>query len=149
MPEVDPLVNTLELWIDVFMRRSMQNLIHYARKSGLSMSQLGTLYHLSRMGSSGVSEIGDLLGVTSAAASMMLDRLVQQDLIERSEDPRDRRVKQVVLTGRGRRVLEESTRTRKAWLNDLAKTLSDPEKATITEALDLLVERVNQFEQPV
>jgi hypothetical protein len=46
-------------------------------------------------------------------------------------------------------VLEESTRTRKAWLNDLAKTLSDPEKATITEALDLLVERVNQFEQPV
>jgi DNA-binding MarR family transcriptional regulator len=149
MPEVDPLVSTLELWIDVFMRRSMQNLIHYARKSGLSMSQLGTLYHLSRMGSSGVSDIGDHLGVTSAAASMMLDRLVQQDLIERSEDPRDRRVKQVVLTGRGRRVLEESTRTRKAWLNDLAKTLSDPEKATITEALDLLVERVNQFEQPV
>ena len=149
MPEVDPLVSTLEMWIDVFMRRSMENMIHYARKKGLSMSQLGTLYHLNRMGSSGVSDIGDHLGVTSAAASMMLERLVQQNLIERSEDPRDRRVKQVVLTDRGRRVLEESTRTRKAWLNDLTKTLSDPEKTTINEALVMLVEKVNQFEQPV
>ena len=79
----------------------------------------------------------------------MLERLVQQDLIERSEDPHDRRVKQIVLTDKGRRVLEESTHTRKAWLNDMAKTFSDPEKATITEALGLLVERVDQLEQPV
>ena len=92
------------------------------------MSQFGALFHLHRMGSSGVTDLGDHLGVTSAAASQMLDRLVQQGLILRSEDPNDRRVKQIVLTDKGHQVLQESIRARQGWLDDLAETLSDRRK---------------------
>ena len=75
-----------------------------SRESGLSMSQISALFHIHQADGSGVTDLGDHLGVTSAAASQMLERLVQQELILRTEDPDDRRVKQMVLTEKGARV---------------------------------------------
>lgn len=149
MQGADPFVVALQQWMEVSMHRSIRHFICYARESGLSMSQLGTLFHLNRAGSSGVTDLGDHLGVTSAAASQMLDRLVRQELILRSEDPSDRRVKQIVLTDKGLQVLHESIRARQVWLADLAETLSDSEKEAVTSALHTLIDRANQLRQPV
>ena len=143
MSDSDPFVPTLQHWIEIFMRRSMRNFFHYARETGLSMSQLGTLFHLHRMGSSGVTDLGDHLGVTSAAASQMLDRLVGQGLILRTEDPLDRRVKQIALTDKGCQVLAEGIRAQQGWVNDLEDVLSDREKEQITIALNTLIDKAN------
>jgi DNA-binding MarR family transcriptional regulator len=148
MTDIDPFIATLHRWTEVSMRRSMRNFLRYARESGLSMSQFGVLFHLSRKRSSGVTDLGDHLGVTSAAASQMLERLVQQGLILRSEDPHDRRVKQIVLTDKGSQVLEEGIRAHQDWLVDLADTLSVNEKEQITAALNLLVDKVYRLGQP-
>jgi DNA-binding MarR family transcriptional regulator len=145
MSDADPLVTTLEHWIDVFMHRSMRNFIQYARNTGLSMSQLGALFHLNSMGTSGVTDLGDHLGVTSAAASQMLDRLLQQGLIQRSEDPHDRRVRQIDLTEEGCRILEESIQARQSWLDELADAVPDSEKEPIIAALNTLIERADQI----
>ena len=143
----DPFVATLEAWVDVAMRRSMRTFLRYARQNNLSMSQLGALFHLYRQGQCGVTELGHYLDVTSAAASQMLDRLVQQDLIQRSEDPDDRRVKKIVLTEEGERVLKEGIHARQRWMDDRAQTLTDREKATIQPALDLLIDKVQSLRQ--
>ena len=135
----DPFVDVLHRWIGIFMRRSMRNFLSYVRESGLSMSQIGALFHIHRMGSSGVTDLGDHLGVTSAAVSQMLERLVQQELISRTEDPNDRRVKQIVLTPKGCQILEEGIRARQGWLNDLTESLSPDEKEQITAALNVLI----------
>jgi DNA-binding MarR family transcriptional regulator len=74
---------------------------------------------------------------------------VQQGLILRSEDPSDRRVKQVILTDKGRQVLQESIRARQSWLSDLAETLSDREKEAIIAALNILIDKANHLSQPV
>ena len=145
----DPFVATLEEWIKVSRHRLMRNFIDYARKSGLSMSHIGALFHLYHEGTCGVTELGNHLDVTSAAASQMLERLVQQDLILRTEDPDDRRVKQIVLTDKGNRVLEEGIRARQRWLDDLTETLSDAEKETITVGLNILIEKARNLKQPV
>jgi hypothetical protein len=78
MSNADPFIAAFHQWIDIFMHRSMRRFIHFARESGLSMSMIGTLFHLSKKGSAGVTDLGDHLGVTSAASSQMLERLVQQ-----------------------------------------------------------------------
>jgi DNA-binding MarR family transcriptional regulator len=146
MQTTDPFVATFREWIEVFMRRSMRNFILYAKESGLSMSQVGALFRIYR-GASNVSDFGDDLGITSAAASQMLERLVQQELILRSEDPHDRRVKQIVLTDKGRRILHEHFQARQGWLDDLASTLSAGEKEQITAALNILIDKASQFER--
>jgi DNA-binding MarR family transcriptional regulator len=147
MGSPDALQAALQKWIEAFMRRSMRGFILYSKESGLSMSQLGALFHMYREGTSGVSDLGDDLGITSAAASQMLERLVQQELVVRSEDPHDRRVKQITLTDKGRRVLQESIRARQGWLDDLPRVLSPGEQEQIVAALNILIEKANQLER--
>lgn len=147
MPEsTESLTATLQEWMNIFMHRTMRNYFHYAKNNHLSMSQLGALLRLHKQGVCGVSDIGDDLGITSAAASQMLERLVQQGLIVRTEDPNDRRAKQIVLTSKGRAMLREGFRTHQRWLNDLAATLSPGEQTQVAAALRLLIDRTKQFE---
>ena len=138
----DPFVATLEKWVKVSMHRSMRNFIRYVRQSGLSMSHMGAMLHIHRIGSCGVTELGTHLGVTSAAASQMLERLVQLELILRTEDPDDRRVKQIELTDKGKRFLEDGIRARQSWVDDLLQSLSQDEKESIGVALDTLNAKV-------
>jgi len=123
----------------------MCRFIHHARQSGLSMSMIGTLFHLNHKESMGVTDLGEHLGVTSAAASQMLDRLVQLGLIQRSEDPDDRRVKILVLTEKGFQALEEGMRAQQDWIKELSDTLSAEEKDKISSAMSLMIEKVNQI----
>jgi DNA-binding MarR family transcriptional regulator len=149
MQPADPFVVVLQQWIEVSMQRSMHNFLSYARESGLSMSQLGALFQVYRIGCSGVTDLGDDLGVTSSAASQLLDRLVQYGLIRRTEDPGDRRAKRILLTDKGLRVIQESIRARQGWVAELADTLSESEKEASIAALHILIDRANQLRQPV
>jgi DNA-binding MarR family transcriptional regulator len=148
MQSSDPLVATLEEWTEVFMRRSMRNFILYSKESGLSMPQIGALFHLLK-GSGGVTNLGDDLGITSAAASQMLERLVQLKLILRTESPQDRRAKLLVLTDKGRQTLKDSIRARQGWLDDLSVTLSPAEKEQVTAALNILIEKARKLDPSI
>jgi DNA-binding MarR family transcriptional regulator len=142
----DPLVDALRAGLEVFMRHSTRNVIRFSKESGLSVSQIGALFRIDRKEACGVSDIGDDLGITSAAASQMLDRLVHQKLILRSEDQHDRRLKQIVLTAKGRQVLQASLQAGQSWLSDLANALTAAEKKQVMAAMHALIEKANQFE---
>jgi DNA-binding MarR family transcriptional regulator len=77
----------------------------------------------------------------------MLERLVQQQMITRSEDPNDRRVKQIVLTDKGRQVLQDSIHARQGWLEELARALSPGEQEQVVAALHILIEKASQLEK--
>lgn len=144
---VDPFVATLHEWIEVSTRRSMRDFLRYARQSKLSMSNLGAIFYIHRFGTCGVKEIGEHLGVTSAAVSQMLDRLVEQGLIGRSEDAEDRRVKRIELTERGQEVFEQGLKARGSWIDFVADQLSQEEKETISSSLGILISKVRQLDQ--
>jgi len=146
MPETDPFVAALSLWTEIVMRGSMTNFVAFAKSSGISMSQIGALFHIRRENARGVSEIGDELGITSAAASQMLDRLVQQGLITRTEDPHDRRVKMLVLTADGKELLHNGIRARQEWMKDLAALLTPAEREQIVAALGIMIDKASQLQ---
>jgi DNA-binding MarR family transcriptional regulator len=135
------LIDALREWAGVFMSTSMGTFLQFAKEQGLSVPQIGVLFHINSRGTCGVSDIGDDTGVTSAAASQMLDRLVQNGLVERREDPDDRRAKQIVLTERGRRVLRGSMEARQRWFAALADVLSPHERDQAIATLQTLVAR--------
>jgi DNA-binding MarR family transcriptional regulator len=128
-----------------FMRQSMTRYSRYARDTGISMQQLGVLMYLQRSGNCGISKIGSDLGVTNAAASQIIERLVQQEFLKRTEDPNDRRVRNVVLTEKGRQLVDESIQVRLGWLDDLAELLTPDQQAEVIAALDLLNQTAQQL----
>ena len=146
MQTPDPLVATLQEWFGIFRRRMMGSLFTYARDKGLTMAQLGAMFHIYQKGACGVSDIGTDLGVTNSAASQMLERLVQLKLITRSEDPSDRRVKQIVITDKGRQILQESNKANQDWLESLVRIMDADENERVSNALTTLIEKSRQLE---
>ena len=140
MPANPQFTAILNDWMDVFMARSMQDLAQFTKDSGISMPQLSTLMHLYHRGACGVSGIGGHLGVTSAAASQMIDRMVQQGLLERSEDANDRRAKQITVTEKSRQLIEKSIVARRKWMEELTTALTPQEQELIIQALNLLTQ---------
>jgi DNA-binding MarR family transcriptional regulator len=130
--------DALRQWSEVFMGRSMRDFSAFMRNSGLSMPQVSLLSRLYYQGQCGVTDIADHLAVTSPAASQMVERLVQQGLLERNEDPNDRRAKQIALSPPGRQLIQDSIEARVRWMAELASVLSPDEQAVIVTALDTL-----------
>jgi DNA-binding MarR family transcriptional regulator len=148
MPASPRLTEILRDWTEVFMRRSLGEFKRYMDNSGLSWPQVNTLMRLHYGGACGVSEVGSHLGVTSAAASQMVERLVQMGLLERTEDPDDRRAKLLALSRKGRALIDKGIEARRAWTAELTTRLSAEQQATIIIALTYLLQAAREVEAP-
>jgi len=122
-----------------FIRLSMHDINRCARSNGLSFTQMNVLMHLYYQGPREVMEFTEYARVSPAGASQMVERLVQKDLVARVEAPGDRRVRQVHLTERGRRLVEESLALRKQWVDSLVASLSADQQAVLAQAIGLLI----------
>ena len=148
MSSRNPFYSIFHEWMELFMHRSMHGYIHYARENNLSRSMIGTLFHLSHRDHAGVTDLGEHLGVSSAAASQMLEHLAEEGLIQRTEDPDDRRMKKISLTEKGYQVMKDSVSARLGWLEELTESFSDKEKVQITTAMELIINKARQMDTP-
>jgi MarR family transcriptional regulator, organic hydroperoxide resistance regulator len=128
-------------WVRETTHRSMGGLFRYVKENGLSMPQVGALFNIRRNSEKGVADLGEELGVSSAAASQMLDKLVQQGLVTRNENPDDRRSKLLSLTERGQGILRRSIEARQFWIEELANSLSADEILAASSAISMLVHK--------
>lgn len=139
------IVEALRQWIEMSMRLSMHALIRHNQRNGLSQSQMTSLIYLSREPKPSVNMLASRLGVSKAAASQMVERLVEQGWVERQEDPLDRRSKVLLLTEAGRAVMHASGAARTSWIEGYAATLTAEEVAILLPALRLLNEKLEPF----
>jgi DNA-binding transcriptional ArsR family regulator len=84
-----------------------------------------------------------------AAISQLLVPLEEAGLIQRSEDPKDRRVKQISLTAKGKLRAHECISARHAWLDDLAALLTNQEKEEILLGLLFLINRLANYKEAI
>ena len=134
-------------WMDVFMHRSMRGWGLYAKSTGLSMPQFSIMMQLHHKGACGMSEVSERFEITPAAASQLVDKLVQSGFIKRDEDPQDRRAKVLNITDKGRELIQRGIEERYRWVDQLVEKLSAEQKARVSEALVLLTEAAQEIDQ--
>ena len=110
------------------------------------MPQFSILMQLHHKGACGVSDISERFDITNAAASQLVDKLVQAGYLERDEDPSDRRAKVLKLTASGQSLIERGGQERHRWMEELVKTLSAEEKDKVNEALEILTNAAKRTE---
>jgi DNA-binding MarR family transcriptional regulator len=142
-----PVAEALREWTEVFMRHSTRDIQSLTRETGLSLSQVHTLFRLHHRSSCPVTDLGESLDLTKAAASHLAQRMVEMRLLERAEDPADRRVRLLRLTPEGQRLVQEMMASRREWLRRLAAALTREEQAEVVRALGHLVRAARQLEQ--
>jgi DNA-binding MarR family transcriptional regulator len=115
----------------------------YARY-GRAAPSFGVLVTLARIGGEqGVSQrrLMDELGLTSGTISVRMDRLVQQGLVDRRQDPESKRTTLITLTGRGRALFEQVVPAHLANERRMLAALSEHEQEALAGLLrKLLVE---------
>jgi DNA-binding MarR family transcriptional regulator len=138
--QIEKTSSALRQWMNNILARSMGDWTRYIKNSGISMPQFVILMALSHKGSAGVHDIGKHMEISSAAASQIIDRLVQSGFVDRMEDPQDRRVKHVTLTNKGRAAIKAGMDRLFHWVEELAENLTDEERRVVLKALPILME---------
>jgi DNA-binding MarR family transcriptional regulator len=123
-----------------FIRADMRS--HNAES--LSIPQLRSLTFLNRNPGASLSEVAEHLGVTCATASTTIERLVQRNLVQRTDHPQERRRIVLNLTEEGKLLLKQSQEQTRTHLADILESLTPEEVSHIEEGLALLK---NVFEQ--
>jgi DNA-binding MarR family transcriptional regulator len=144
--ETPDLTKILLDWSSTFIRLSLHDFNRFARNAGLSLAQMNVLMHLYYQGPSEVTNFCEMMQITPAGASQMIERMVQQGMVQRAETPGDRRVRLVHLTDQGRQVVLESIAARQAWIDRLAQSLSPEDQERIALALQRLNEEASRLE---
>lgn len=132
--------------MDVVAHRTMRDWSRFVRTTGISMAQFSVLMQLHYKGACGVSDISERMDITSAAASQLVEKLVQSGLIERAEDPQDRRLKRITLSPKGQDLIRAGIMVRYRWVEALSESLSDTEREKVGEALTILSETLQRLE---
>jgi DNA-binding MarR family transcriptional regulator len=111
--------NTVHEWTELFMHRSMRGWHHFARAEGLSMQQISILMQLYHKGACGVSDISERFDITNAAASQLVEKLVQSGHLARAKVPSDLRAKALNVTAKGLALLKRGREERRRWMDEL------------------------------
>ena len=150
MTKTVQFTQSIRSWMDVFMHRSMRGWGLFAKSTGLSMPQFSIMMQLHYRGACGMSEISERFSISAAAASQLVDKLVQSGLMTREEDPSDRRAKLLNLTDKGEELIRQGIEERYRWVDQLAEKLTDEERVQISEALNIMTRAAEELEsEPV
>ncbi|MGC2082240.1 MAG: MarR family transcriptional regulator [Bradyrhizobium sp.] len=102
--------------------RILRNYIdHRAKERGTTRAQWVVLFRLRACEGLSQVDLADVLELQPISLVRLLDRLVEQGLLERRHDPRDRRANQLFLTEAGRSLVDELDSLR----DDIAKNVLD------------------------
>ena len=119
--EVSALINEMMTHVH---RRSAGDTLAIMNQAGLTMAQLVALHVLAHRGAMSVTRVANLLRLSPAATSHLIDRLFGARLVARTEDPVDRRHKRVAITSSGRTLVERVQDERSAEVSRVIGRLS-------------------------
>ncbi len=116
----------------------MQERLHAVIGVQLTFSQLKLLKLIAQSEACNISQVAAFLGVSSAAASKAVDRLVRRDLLRRTEAEGDRRAVEIALTVEGNRLLGEYEKVTSQTLEEIFGEVVPERLREIADSLDHL-----------
>ncbi len=131
--------------LEYVLAHIIQDFMQFMHETGLSRPQIHALLHIYHAGECPISDIRALTGSSPAAASQLVERLVQQGLVQRTEDPLNRRIKKLRLTDRSLRLINQGV-TSNRFLVDLMAALPAEQRETVHTAFGYLAEASRQVQ---
>ena len=137
----EALVRDLGLLMRTLMRQSNPSVFQALDDLDLSFSQTKMVMSFAgREEPRSVKSIADEHGMSLPAASRAVDGLLKRGLVSRTEDPDDRRVKQIALTAAGREITRRLFELRVAGIQEFVASLDEADRRRLAEVLDPIVE---------
>jgi DNA-binding MarR family transcriptional regulator len=137
--------STFHEGLEIVLAHIIQYFMHFMKEMGLSTPQINVLMYIYHAGECQVSDISTLTDASPAAASQLVERLVQQGLVDRREDPVNRRTKILKLSGKGLRLIQRGVTSNHTLLEVMA-SLTNEQRETIQAAFNILAQATRQIQ---
>ena len=130
--------------LEIVLAHIIQDFMSFMKQQPQSSPQINALMYIYHNGQCQVSDIGVQAEASNAAASQLVERLVQQGFVERREDPVNRRMKILSLTHRGKELIQKSIPSNHFLMN-VMDDLTQDERMTIQAAFSILAQKAQQL----
>jgi len=140
-------LETMENWAKLYFFQTLTDFFNYLKHSELSLLQAYALTHLFFKGPIKISELCEHMMVSPGAASQMVDRLEKLEMVARTADPKDRRVRKILVLDKGEKFVQENFAFSQSWLSEIPANIDPEQEAQITAVLSMLIQSSGKNKQ--
>ncbi len=129
------------------LRKRLLHMDIIQSEHGIPLSHVQVLSMLNETGSMSVSEISHRLGIAKPNITPLVDRLIEDKLVDRIRDTQDRRVVNVVIMDAGREKLNAIRGTIGGQVQDWALNISSADFKELADSLQSLTRILTQIQR--
>jgi DNA-binding MarR family transcriptional regulator len=115
----------------------------------ITIGQLKSLFFISNQGSTNLGKLAAALRVTSTNTTGIIDRLVKQGLVSRTEDAQDRRMLLLRVTEEGERLVTQLREKRRDYRVQVMTRMNIEELTTLAQGLTFMSGAVTAHEAAI
>jgi len=104
----------------------------------LTIAQLKSLVFIAREENPNFRQLAAALDVTPACVTGIIERLVEQELVSRTENPEDRRMLLLRVTDKGQKLLTGLREKQISRISDIMENLNEDDLAALVKGLSAL-----------
>ena len=134
---LEDISSELKTLFSVTLKQAMDSYQSYMQQNDVTPTQMNMMTHLYYLGSCEITRMSGLMETNKSAVSQLVDRMVNQNLLERVEVPGDRRSRELHLTAHGKKLVEGGLKARQEWFESVCAGQPEEKQKEIYQALQL------------
>ena len=131
-------LQSLSELVDLIAHNAVIERFHFIQESGLSHSQMMSLFYLNRNQNVPINALASYLDISNPAVSQMIEQLVGAGLVRRIANPADRRGKLLELTKTGKELVSQAKIAHHHWVQAIAEDIEPEDIPEIKKSVEIV-----------
>ncbi len=115
----------------------------------LTLAQLKSLFFIAAKEKTNFKRLAEALGVTPPNVTGIIDRLVEQGLVTRTENPEDRRIMLLQITDKGRELINNLRENRARPMTKILDNMSPEELVQQNQSLHVMIRAAEAYKNKI
>jgi DNA-binding MarR family transcriptional regulator len=115
----------------------------------ITIAQLKSMFFISNQGKTNLMNLAAALRVTPTNTTGIIDRLVKQGLVSRTENTDDRRMLALCLTDKGEELIARLREKRRGYMKDVLAYMSIDELVNLEQGLTSMIKANKIYEEKI
>lgn len=126
---------------------SKKHILDESIKNEISPEQFKVLFQLYGKEKVNMNEIVENMYISNSASTILIDKLIKMELVERKRSDKDRRLVEVFMTNKGKELLSKIIQRRHRLINNVLDKLTEQEKKVVRESLSIFKKYSHEFNE--
>ena len=124
---------------------SKKHILEESINNEISYEQFKVLFQLYGKEKVNMNEIGENICISNSACTILIDKLIKLELVERKRSDKDRRLVEVYITPKGKESLSNIIKKRHELVEGFLSSMTEHEQKIISQSILILSKNIQYF----